>query len=150
MKKLFLVGLFFCGSLVAINAQCTTAKAACCASKKSASVDASTQAGSIVSEITVSGPNDQLDAAEQLASADPSIQIRQDAETGAMTYYQKATNAKGKVSWNEVKYCNEGKKFTSLVSSDSKEDKKSGKKAECTDKKEGAACCASKKAEGTK
>jgi hypothetical protein len=150
MKKLLLVGLLFCGSLITVNAQCTAAKAACCAAKKSASVDAATQTGSLVTEVSVSGPNVQMDAAEELASQDPSIQKRQDDGTGAMTYYQKSTNAKGKVSWNEVKYCNDAKKFTSLASSDTKEDIKSDKKAECGDKKQGAACCASKKAEGTK
>lgn len=150
MRKFLLASMFFCGSIIALNAQCTTEKAACCSSKKTASVDAATQTGSLVTEVSVSGPNVQMDAAEQLASTDPTIQKRQDADTGVTTYFQKSTDAKGKVAWNEVKYCNDAKKFTSLVSTDAKADKKSDKKAaECGDKKKGDACCASK-VEGTK
>lgn len=141
MKNLLLLVCFlFIGSM-SINAQaCNKTGKKCCA-KKSQSMseaDAKVDAASMTADIA---------AADDLASKDENIQVRVNATNGEKSYYMKSTCEKsGKVSWDEVKYCGESKKFTKVASASMERDLEEaasvdGMKKACCAKGEKKSCC---------
>jgi hypothetical protein len=122
---LFLVAFMTLG-LAGVQAQsCSKASEgkACCASKKSSA----TSSVSSTSE------------ADMAAAADANIQKRTCEMSGTTTYFQKSVcSASGNVSWEEVKFDAETKKFTKVASASMEKDAVTG------EKKEVKACCASK------
>lgn len=155
MKHLFLLFSFVLVGSFASNAQsCSksaTAGKSCCAAKKTASADASTdtKVASVVME---------ADAA--VAASNGTITKRTCEISGTTAYYEKSVCAhSGKVSWNEVQYDTDKKSFTQVASASMEKDE-NGKKVEtkaCAGKTEGKACCkkdgaksCSSKKEGTK
>lgn len=167
MKKLvftLMVVFFGAAGLMAQSAEkakCSKDKAACCASKKSAST------ASVSTEMNAK----VLSMAKSIADKDETITTRQCAESGTVGFYKKnVCSTSGKISYNEVQFDQATKTFvntsptdvqnanqgtmikvvnmengtTSEATVDAKETKKCASKA-------GKKCCASKakKAEGS-
>ena len=132
----------------AANAQkaCTKkAGAKCCASKKTAAVDAkTTQVASALTEAAIT-------EADIAAEADVNISSRVCDISGAKAYYQKSVCAhSGSVAWEQVEFDGEAKKFTKVASASMEKDVETGEvktmkaKKECK-KGSSKACCAKKK-----
>jgi len=144
MKQLFFVFSFILVASFAANAQACNKSAsagkACCASKKTASVDGSdTRVASVMMEADVA------------AKGNENITKRTCEISGTSAFYQKSVCvASGNISWEEVQYDTNTKSFTKVASA-SMERTEDGTKVEtkaCAGKKEGKACCAKK--EGAK
>ena len=123
MKKLLFALSLFLFAGVAVQAQsksCSKACAKTCESKKAST----TKVASAYME------------ADKLASADESIERRECAVSGTVSYYQKSECAvSGKVAWDEVKFDKEAKKFTKVASASLEKDLKTGEvkaEKECT------------------
>ncbi len=144
MKQLFFLFSFLLIASFSANAQAcnksATAGKACCASKKSASLDASADA----SAASVASIMTEADIA---AKGNENITKRTCEISGTSAYYQKSVCAvSGNISWEEVQYDANTKAFTKVASA-SMERTEDGTKVEtkaCSSKKEGKACCAKK------
>lgn len=143
MKKILFALSFLMMVGVAANAQKACSKKAgakCCASKKSAAVDAKTT--SVASAMT---------EADVIAESDENITTRVCEVSGSKAYYQKTVCEKsGTVAWEEVKFDDEAKKFTKVASASMEKDVETGEVKTVKAKKECAkgsskACCAKKK-----
>ena len=143
MKKILFALSFLMMVGVAANAQkaCTKkAGAKCCASKKTAAVDAkTTQVASAMTEADIA------------AESDENISARVCEMSGSKAYYMKSVCEKsGSVAWDEVKFDGESKKFTKVASASMEKDVETGEVKEVKAKKEckkgaKAACCSKKK-----
>ena len=131
---------------VAANAQKCTKKAGkkCCAKKAAAAASADTAPATRVASA--------MTEADIAAKADENISVRTCSMSGTTSYYQKSVCDKsGAISYSEVKYDGEAKKFTQVASASmereadapvakkacTKGDKKCCKKGDKGDKK----CC---------
>jgi hypothetical protein len=141
MKNLLLLVCFFLAGSMSLNAQakkaCKKSGKACCAKKAAA---ATTTADTKVASASMTA---ELTPAEALAQSDENIQVRVNDESGEKSFYKKSQcEVSGKVSWDEVKYCDESKAFTKVASASMERDaevSKADKSATTTAKK---ACCA--------
>ena len=149
MKKILFALSMFMMVGVAANAQSCTkgANKKCCAKKgasASADVAPATRVASAMTEADIA------------AEADANVTSRVSAESGAKSYYMKSTcEMSGAVSWDEVKFCGEAKKFTKVASASMERDAETGAvkntsvkaKKQCA-KGASSKCCASKKKVG--
>lgn len=138
MKNLFLLFSFILVASFSSNAQCTKSAAAgkaCCAAKKTASVDAKadTKVASFV-----------MEADAVMAAANGAITKRTCEISGATSYYEKAVcGTSGKISWNEVQFDADKKSFTRVAAASMEKDA-NGNKVEakaCAGSSAGKACC---------
>ena len=142
MKNLLLLVCFlFIGSM-SVNAQaCKKSGKKCCAKKAQSMTKADTK-------VAAASMSADISPADELAEKDENIQVRVNAENGEKSYYMKSTCEKsGKVSWDEVKYCNDSKKFTKVASASMERELEEAapanvKKKACCSKDEKKACCA--------
>lgn len=129
MKNLVLLFSFVIIGAFSANAQsCSKATAgkACCASKKASG----TASASTSSE------------ADFAAEVDGNITKRTCEISGTTAYYQKAVSENGNISWDEVQYDTNSKKFTKVAAASMEKDAVSGEVL----KKDGKACCKGDKA----
>ena len=147
MKKILFALSFLMMVGVAANAQkaCTKkAGAKCCASKKTAAVDATT------TQVASTQVASAMTEADIVAEADENISTRVCDVSGAKAYYQKSVCEKsGSVAWEKVEFDGESKKFTKVASASMEKDVETGEvkmeaKKECK-KGSSKACCAKKK-----
>ncbi len=140
MKKLTFIFSFVLFAGLSASAQCTKMAEgkACCAAKKTASVDAKNCSGAMVA-------SPEADAA---AAKNSNIQKRVCEGTNKVCYYEKSVCAEtNAVTWTEVSYNSEEKKFTKVASA-SMERSPSGEAKTATpscSKDSKKACCAAKK-----
>ncbi len=91
----------------------TGAKKACCKGKKACSKGAAS--ASTDSATSVMSAEAVATLAKEAAAADTSIEVKECAMSGAVSYYQKKECAtSGKVSMNEVKYCTKSSAFVNV------------------------------------
>ncbi len=141
MKKIIFLFSFILLSGFALSAQCTKMAEgkACCASKKISSADISKCSNAMVA-------SPEADAA---AEKNGNIQKRVCEGTNKVCYYEKTVNSEtNAVSWTEVTYNVDEKKFTKVASA-SMERSATGEVKAATpacSKDSKKACCASKKA----
>jgi hypothetical protein len=141
MKKIIFLFSFVLLSGFALSAQCTKMAEgkACCASKKMTSADVSKCSNAMVA-------SPEADAAAALNS---NIQKRVCEGTNKVCYYEKSVNTEtNAVTWTEVSYNAEDKKFTKVASA-SLERSATGEVKAATpacSKDSKKACCAAKKA----
>ncbi|MFZ1705020.1 MAG: hypothetical protein WAT79_11790 [Saprospiraceae bacterium] len=130
MRNLILLFSFLMIGSLSANAQAcskATAGKACCASKKASST-------------TSASSNAEADLA---AEANGNITKRTCEISGTTAYYQKSVCEKsGNVSWEEVQYDTDAKKFTKVAAASMEKDAVTGELL----KKEGKACCKGDKA----
>lgn len=122
-----------------------SANAQCCSAKKTAAVSTSNDQTKVASVV--------LESDEVMKASNGTITKRTCEISGAVSYYQKSTNA-GKTNWEEVQYDAEKKSFTKVASATMEKDA-NGAKVEakaCAGQGEAKSCCKSgaKKTEGSK
>ena len=94
--------------------------------------------------------------ADKIAAADENIQKRECAVSGTVSFYQKSTcETSGKVTWEEVEFDSDARKFTKVASASLEKDPKTGEvkaSSNCSpaDKAKCAAKCAAKSSKKTK
>ena len=153
MKKIMLPSAFVQAAGLASAQSCSKSKAACA---KKASTEASTASVNVDEASVLSA----LAAADVLAETDESIVRKECPLSGSISYYKKSVCEKsGSVSMDEVQYDSEANAFVNLSPSEvmSDQEAKVIKTADTVDgkvqsagKSKKKACCAGKKACGSK
>ena len=149
MKKIMLLSAFVLAAGLASAQSCSKSKAAC--AKKASTASVNVDEASVLSALA---------AADVLAETDESIVRKECPLSGSISYYKKSVCEKsGSVSMDEVQYDSEANAFVNLSPSEvmSDQEAKVIKTADTVDgkvqsagKSKKKACCAGKKACGSK